>query len=69
LLGMLGTLQSGAVKILFTSYLVQKLAKEASRAGVHAVIRKPFTMEALENALTRSFPRGRPAGRESVGAR
>lgn len=68
LLKMLGNIQPRAVKFLFTSYPVQKLAEEAVRSGIHEVIRKPFTMETLEESLMRYFPRGRQGGREPVGA-
>jgi DNA-binding NtrC family response regulator len=57
LLGMLGDRSPGAVKILFTSYPVRKLVEEAVRSGIHEVIRKPFTMESLEESLKRFFPR------------
>lgn len=67
LLKMFGNYHSGPVKFLFTSYPVQKLTEEAVRSGIHEVIRKPFTMETLEESLTRYFPRGRQGGREPVG--
>jgi DNA-binding NtrC family response regulator len=57
LLGMLGDRSPGAVKFLFTSYPVRKLVEEAVRSGIHEVIRKPFTMESLEESLKRFFPR------------
>lgn len=68
LLNMLGRIQPGAVKFLFTSYPVQKLVEDAARSGIHEVIRKPFTMATLEESLTRYFPRARHGGREPVGA-
>lgn len=68
LLKMLGDIQPGAVKFLFTPYPVQKLAEEAVRSGIHEVIRIPFTMATLEESLKRYFPRGRHGGREHVGA-
>jgi len=68
LLKMVGNIHPGAVKFLFTSYPVQKLVEEAVRSGIHEVIRKPFTMETLEESLMRYFPRGRQGGREPVGA-
>jgi len=68
LLGMLGDRNPGAVKFLFTSYPVRELVDEAVRSGIHEVIRKPFTMEALEESLKRHFPRSRHGGREPVGA-
>jgi DNA-binding NtrC family response regulator len=67
LLEMLENIHPGAVKFLLTSYPVQKLAEEAVRSGIHEVIRKPFTMETLEESLMRYFPPGRQRGREPVG--
>jgi DNA-binding NtrC family response regulator len=69
LLKILGDIQPSAVKFLFTSYPVLKLCEEADRSGIDEVIRKPFSMETLEESLTRHFPRGRREGSESVGAR
>ena len=68
LLKLLENIQPGAVKFLFTSYPVQKLAEEAVHSGIHEVIRIPFTMTTLEELLTRYFPRSRHEGREPVGA-
>jgi DNA-binding NtrC family response regulator len=68
LLEILGNIHPGAVKFLFTSYPVQKLVEEGVRSGIHEVIRKPFTMETLEESLMRYFPRSRQGGREPVGA-
>lgn len=68
LLKMSGNIQPGAVKFLFTSYPIQKLAEEAVRSGIHEVIRKPFTMETLEESLMRYFPRARQGGCDPVGA-
>lgn len=59
LLEMLGKIQPGAVKFLFTSYPIGKLATDAARAGIHEVIRKPFTMATLEESLLHHFPRPR----------
>lgn len=67
LLEMLENIHPGAVKFLITSYPVQKLAEEAVRSGIHEVIRKPFTMETLEESLMRYFPRARQQGREPAG--
>ena len=67
LLEMLGNIHPGAIQFLITSYPVQKLAEEAVRSGIHEVIRKPFTMETLEESLMRYFPRARQQGREPVG--
>jgi DNA-binding NtrC family response regulator len=66
LLKMLGDIHPGAIQFLITSYPVQKLAEEAVRSGIHEVIRKPFTMETLEESLMRYFPRGPQRGREPV---
>jgi DNA-binding NtrC family response regulator len=68
LLKMLGNIQPGVVKFLFTPYPVEKLTEEAVRSGIHEVIRMPFTMATLEESLTRYFPRGRHGGRETVGS-
>jgi DNA-binding NtrC family response regulator len=68
LLKMLENIHPGAVKFLFTSYPVQKLAEEVVRSGIHEVIRIPFTMATLEESLKRHFPRSRHGGREPVGA-
>jgi DNA-binding NtrC family response regulator len=67
LLKMLGNIQPGAVKFLFTSYPIQKLAEEAARSGIHDVIRKPFTMATLEESLVRFFPRALGNAPEPVG--
>lgn len=55
LLKTLGNICPGALNILLTSYPVQKLEEEAARAGIDEVIRKPFTMETLEESLMRHF--------------
>lgn len=68
LLKMLGDIDPGAVKFLFTSYPVLKLADEAARSGIDEVIRKPFTMETLDESLVRHFQRAGRAGRELAGA-
>lgn len=67
LLELAGIFQPEAVKFLFTSYPVLKLAEETAQAGIHEVIRKPFTMTTLEKALMRHFPRLRASDREPVG--
>jgi len=69
LLKTLGNIHPGAVKFLFTSYPVDKLVEEAIRSGIDEVIRKPFTMETLEESLVRYFPRARQGGLDPVGAR
>lgn len=68
LLKTLGKSDQGAVKFLFTSFPVDKLVEGAARSGIHEVIRKPFTMETLEELLMRHFPRSRQGGRDPVGA-
>jgi len=68
LLKILGKSDHGAVKFLFTSYPVDKLVEGAVRSGIHEVIRKPFTMETLEESLMRYFPRARLGDRDPVGA-
>ncbi|GAB4234419.1 MAG: hypothetical protein OHK0028_10610 [Deltaproteobacteria bacterium] len=67
LLKKLGEMQPGAARILLTSYPAEKLAGSAVSSGVHEVIRKPFTMDTLEQSLTRCFPPADGAGREPVG--
>ena len=67
LLKMLGNIHPGAVIFLFTSYPIRKLAEEAVQSGIHEVIRKPFTMETLEESLMRHFPRARQGGSDPVG--
>jgi len=67
LLKMSGIFQPDAIKFLFTSYPIRKLTEDAVLAGIHEVIRKPFTMETLENAVMKYFPRSRASGREPVG--
>jgi DNA-binding NtrC family response regulator len=62
-----GMNQAGAVKFLFTSHPDQGLIEEAVRSGIHEVIRKPLTVDALEESLKRWFPRVRDGGREPVG--
>ena len=68
LLKLLGNIDARSIKFLFTAYPVQKLVEEAGRSGIHEVIRKPFTMETLEESLKRHFPRERQEGRDLVGA-
>jgi len=67
LLNMLGDIQPEAVKFLFTSYPIRKLAEEAARSGIHEVIRTPFNMATLEESLMRYFPRARRNAHEPVG--
>ncbi|MFA6147072.1 MAG: response regulator [bacterium] len=67
MLEMMGKIQPVAVKFLFTSYPIGKLAEEAARVGIHEVIRKPFTMAALEESLLHHFPRPHVHSRVPVG--
>jgi len=62
-----GYLQAGAAIFLVTSHPDQELVEEAVRSGFHEVIRKPLTVDTLEEALKRWFPRVRDGGREPVG--
>lgn len=62
-----GNFQPGAVKFLVTSYPDQELVREAVQSGIQEVIRKPFTVETLEESLKRCFPRMRDGGREPAG--
>ena len=41
------------IKILISAYIEEKIESEAKQIGVHAVISKPFTTEAIEAALSR----------------
>ncbi len=67
LLKLYGNRQPGAVKILVSAYLTHHAVEEATRCGIHEVIRKPFNVETLEDSLKRHFPRSRGRGREPVG--
>ncbi len=53
LLKLYGTRHPGAIKFLITAYLSHEAAEEVVRAGIHDVIRKPFTVERLETSLQR----------------
>lgn len=68
LLKRFGNFQAGAVKFVVTSYPDQLLVNNAARFGIHEVIRKPFTVDTLEDSLKRHFPRVRDSGREPVGS-
>lgn|GEM_PF-2360835 len=48
--------------------LIAVLIVTAPRAGIHEVIRKPFTMGTVEESLTRHFPCGRQGGMTPAGA-
>lgn len=54
-----GNRQPEAIKFLITAYLTHQAADEVARAGIHEVIRKPFTVERLEKSLQRHFRRTR----------
>jgi DNA-binding NtrC family response regulator len=66
LLKLFGNSQPEAVKFLFTVYPTHQLVEEAGRHGVHDVIRKPFTVQTLEDSLKRCFPQTRGPGREPL---
>ncbi len=69
LLKLYGNRQPRAIKFLITAYLSHEAADEVARAGVHDVIRKPFTVERLEESLQRHFrqTRGRAEGPVTAG--
>lgn len=68
LLKLYGTRQPRAVKFLLTAYLTHEASEEVGRAGVHDVIRKPFTVERLEKSLQRHFRQTRGRTEEAVTA-
>jgi len=47
------TIYGHSIKILITAYVEKKIVVEAKQIGVHAVISKPFTTEAIETTLSR----------------
>jgi DNA-binding NtrC family response regulator len=61
-----GNRQAGAVRFLISSYPTRSLIEEAGRHGIHDVIRKPITIETLENSLMRCLERSRGRDREPV---
>ena len=63
-----GNRQPGAVKFLIAAYLSHQVAEEVVRAGIHDVIRKPFTVERLENSLQRHFRQTRGRAEDPVTA-
>ena len=56
-LKLIGDAHPGTVKILTSSYLSAHVMEEAKRAGIHAVIRQPFTMDMLGRTLSRNRTR------------
>lgn len=67
MLKLYGNRQPGAVKVLISAYLTHPAVEEAMRSGIHEVIRKPFTVETLENSLKRHFPHPSSRDREAIG--
>jgi len=55
LLKLCGKRQPRVIRFLVAAYLTHQAAEEASRAGIHDVIRKPFTVERFEASLQRHF--------------
>src|SRR5512134_1878259 len=68
LLKLYGTHQSGALKYLISASPTQSLIEEAGRYGIHDVIRKPFTVETLENLLARCLTQSHKHDRKPVDA-
>lgn len=68
LLKLYGNRQPGAIKFLITAYLSHQAAAEVVQAGIHDVIRKPFTVERLENSLQRHFRQTRSSAGDPVTA-
>lgn len=62
-----GKFQAGAVKFVITPYPDQLLVDDAALFGIHEVIRKPFSVDTLEESLKRHFPRVLDRGGEPVG--
>jgi DNA-binding NtrC family response regulator len=59
-----GNLQPAAVKFLISAHPIPPLVEEAGRYGIHDVIRKPLTVEALEKSLMRCLLQSRDDARE-----
>lgn len=68
LLKLYGNRQPRATKFLLTAYLTHEVADEVGRAGIHEVIRKPFTVERLEKSLQRHFRQTRGRAEDPVTA-
>ncbi len=49
-----------AVRILMAAYPARQVKEDAARSGIHDVILKPFTTEALEESLKRRLRKSRP---------
>lgn len=62
LLRQYGNRQPKAVKFLIAVHPPDRTAEEIELAGIHDVIRKPFTVEKLEHSLRRLFGRAGGAG-------
>ena len=62
-----GNFQKGAVKFVITPYPDPLLVDDAVRFGIQEVIRKPFSVDTLEESLKRHFPRVQDRGPEPVG--
>lgn len=56
-----------AIRILITGYPTSEIVAEADRLGVHELITKPVTVEALEETLERLLARRKEAGAASAG--
>jgi len=68
LLKLYGNRQPRAVKFLLAAYLTHEVAREVGRAGIHDVIRTPFTVETLEKSLQRHFRQTRGRAEDPVTA-
>ena len=62
-----GNFQAEAVKFVITPYPDPLLVDDAARFGIQEVIRKPFSVDTLEESLKRHFPRVSDRGLEPVG--
>ncbi len=49
-----------AVRLLMSAYPAHQVKEDAARSGIHEVILKPFTTEALEESLKRRLKKSRP---------
>ena len=43
----------GLIKILITAYMDKKVSSDAKKAGIDALIEKPFTSETIEKVLSK----------------
>lgn len=64
-----GHFQPDAIRILIAGYPVGEIAEVAARAGIHGCLRKPFTLEALENTLGVLIDRNSAGAVERAGNR